>query len=213
MKKHTTVVAAFSEDQTERLSGVRKGQLRYWDKTGFFTPGYGNGEIVAGFGRVYSFSDVVSLRVLGILRNQYGISVQHLRQTKEHLLQPNRNGWAGVALYVHNKRVIWLEPNTHLPQEVASRQYLVETIKLAEVIAQTKGDIKTFGARNSEQFGRVEIRKNVSQSAAVIAGTRIPVRAIKNFYEAGFTAEQIILEYPDLTVGDVKAALAYKKAA
>lgn len=213
-KPQNTVVAAFSEEQAERLSGVRRGQLRYWDKTGFFAPGYGEGSLHAdGFGRVYSFADIVSLRVLGILRNQYGVSVQHLRQTKELLLAPNRNTWAGVGLYVHNKRVIWLEPGTDLPQEIASRQYLVETIKLEEVVAKTKGDIKSFGERKSEQIGKVESRKMVSQSAPVLAGTRIPVRAIQRFHEAGYTADQIILEYPDLTLRDIKAALEYQKAA
>jgi hypothetical protein len=32
------VISAFSEDQAERLTGITTSQLRYWAKTGFFTP-------------------------------------------------------------------------------------------------------------------------------------------------------------------------------
>lgn len=213
MGADNVIVAAFSEEQAERLTGVRKGQLRYWDKTGFFSPSYGEGALQDGFGRVYSFKDIVSLRVLGILRNQYDVSVQHLRRTKDELSRPDRETWTGVKLYVHNKRVIWSEPDTDQPQEVATRQYLLATIDLAEVVGKTKGDIRSLGTRRAEQHGQIEARKQVVQSAAVIAGTRIPVRAIKNFHDAGYTAEQILIEYPDLTVADVEAALAYKKAA
>ena len=210
---NSNVVAAFSEEQAERLTGVRKGQLRYWDQTGFFHPSFGEGDTQDGFGRVYSFSDIVSLRVLGILRNQYGISVQHLRHTKEELTHPNRDTWTGVKLYVHNKRVIWLEPGSELPQEVATRQYLLTTIDLEEVVTRTKGDIKQFGKRTQEQIGQVETRRLVNQSSAVLAGTRIPVRAILRFHEAGYSPAEIIKEYPDLTESDVAAALEYKKVA
>jgi hypothetical protein len=34
------VIAAFSEDHVYRLTGLSKGRLRYWDKTGFFAPTY-----------------------------------------------------------------------------------------------------------------------------------------------------------------------------
>lgn len=112
MGADNVIVAAFSEEQAERLTGVRKGQLRYWDKTGFFAPSYGEGALLDGFGRVYSFKDIVSLRILGILRNQYDVSVQHLRRTKDELSRPDRETWTGVKLYVHNKRVIWSEPDT-----------------------------------------------------------------------------------------------------
>lgn len=213
MPTSNTVIAAFSEDQAEGLTGVRKGQLRYWDQTAFFSPSYGEGTTADGFGRVYSFADIVSLRVLGILRNQYGISVQHLRQTKEELDHPGRDTWTGVKLYVHNKRVIWSEPGTLRPQEIATKQYLIPTIDLEEVVSKTRGDIRTLWQRKSDQFGRIEVRKHVAKSAAVISGTRIPVRAIQHFHEAGYSPEQIRSEYPDLTLSDIQAALDYKKAA
>jgi hypothetical protein len=32
------VITAFSEEQVDRLTGLSKAQLRYWDRTGFFAP-------------------------------------------------------------------------------------------------------------------------------------------------------------------------------
>ena len=49
------------------------------------------------------------------------------------------------------------------------------------------------------------------RNAPVIAGTRIPTAAIRRYQEAGYTVEQILAEYPDLTPHDVEAALKYEE--
>jgi uncharacterized protein (DUF433 family) len=43
----------------------------------------------------------------------------------------------------------------------------------------------------------------------IIRGTRVPVYLIVGFVEAGQTLEQIVDDYPDLTVEDVEAAVDY----
>ncbi len=43
----------------------------------------------------------------------------------------------------------------------------------------------------------------------IIRDTRVPVYLIVGFVEAGQTPEQIVDDYPDLTVEDVAAAVAY----
>jgi uncharacterized protein (DUF433 family) len=43
----------------------------------------------------------------------------------------------------------------------------------------------------------------------IIRGTRVPVWLIVGFVESGQTPEQIVDDYPDLTVEDVEAAVAY----
>jgi hypothetical protein len=35
------IISAFSEEQAERLTKISKQQLRYWDRTGFFSPAFG----------------------------------------------------------------------------------------------------------------------------------------------------------------------------
>jgi uncharacterized protein (DUF433 family) len=59
----------------------------------------------------------------------------------------------------------------------------------------------------------VQRKRGVVNSKPVIAGTRIPVAAIKAFHDEGYTINQIRQQYPLLTEQDVKAALAFSEAA
>ena len=43
----------------------------------------------------------------------------------------------------------------------------------------------------------------------IIRGTRVPVYVVVGLVEAGQTPEQIVDDYPDLTVEDIEAAVAY----
>jgi uncharacterized protein (DUF433 family) len=52
------------------------------------------------------------------------------------------------------------------------------------------------------KYGVIERSRFVNHNAPVIAGTRIPVSAIKNFAKAGYSTSQIIQEYPDFTEKD-----------
>ena len=206
-----SVIAAFSEDQAERLTGVTKAQLRYWDKTDFYRPSYAEDNRRVAFSRVYSFKDIVALRVLSALRNQYSVSLQHLRDVSVRLchLDSDPGRWAAARLYVHRKRVIWYEPDTDLPQEIASGQYMVP-IELQEVVADTKNRVdQLIYPRDQTKIGTIERSRYVAHNTHVIAGTRIPVNAIKRFAESGYTADQILQEYPDITKEDVEAALSF----
>lgn len=207
------VIAAFSEDQAVRLTGVRKGQLRYWDRTGFFSPSFCNDSFREGFGRIYSFRDVISLKVIGILRNKHDVSVQHLREVKQNLVRDDRNTWSGVKLYVINKRVHWVEPETGLPQDIASKQYTLQPIDLDIVVNAIRGDIREIIKRDSSKVGQVERVRSLNKSEPVIAGTRITVNAIRRFHAAGYSISQILAEYPDLRKADVNAALRFTEVA
>jgi uncharacterized protein (DUF433 family) len=44
-------------------------------------------------------------------------------------------------------------------------------------------------------------------NAWCVAGTRIPVSAIYNFTDAGYRPRQIVEQYPDLKLKDVREAL------
>lgn len=55
----------------------------------------------------------------------------------------------------------------------------------------------------------VSRRKDIQWGKPCIRGTRIPVRAIKNFHGSGFSVEEIREEFPTLSVEQVEAAIAY----
>lgn len=203
------IVSAFSEDQVQRLTGISKRQLRYWDRTGFFTPSLAEENRRIAFSRIYSFTDVVSLRVLNILRNQYGVSLQHLRKAAEDLPQMSEEKWGSTELFVLNRRVVFVEPETAQYREIVSKQYVIG-IPLREIVSDTKRDIKALRERDKGTAGTIVRSRNVCHNAWVMAGTRIRVASIKEFAKEGYTIRQIQKEYPTLTEADIEAALRYE---
>lgn len=211
MSDSEMIVSAFGEEHASQLTGITVRQLRYWDRTGFFTPSYAEENRRLPFSRVYSFRDIVALRVLNVLRNQYNVSLHHLRDVSRKLSGFSKEKWTATKLYVLNRRIVWVEPGTKLPQEVASGQYVVPVV-LGSVLADTEHDVVKLNVRDDKQIGAIERSRFISRNAPVLAGTRIPVIAIKRFAESGYSVSQILEEYPDLTEKDVHAAVAYDDA-
>ena len=203
------VIAAFSEEQVERLTGISKRQLRYWDRTDFFKPALANDNRRVAFSRIYSFRDVASLRVLNVLRNQYNVPLQHLRKVAEELPQMPYAKWTSTELFVLNRRVVFVEPGTDQYREILSKQYVIG-IPLGVVVSDTKRDAAKLQERDQENVGKVARARNVRHNALVIAGTRIAVETIKRFAEDGYSIGQIMQEYPTLTEADIRAALKHK---
>ena len=206
MREDETVVAAFSEEQVERLTGVSKQQLRYWDRTNFFKPALGSENRRDAYSRIYSFKDVASLRVLNVLRNQYNVPLQHLRKVAGQLADLSPARWTSTELFVLNKRVVFVEPDTAHYREIVSKQYVIG-LPLKVVMSDTKRDVERLQQREDGDFGRITHTRNVRHNAWVIAGTRISVETIKRFSEDGYSVDQILDEFPTLTKADVEAAL------
>lgn len=205
------LMAAFSEESVERLTGLTAAQLRYWDRTGFFAPAYADENRRAPYSRIYSFKDVVGLRALGLLRRQHNVSLQHLRQVAEKLSHLREDLWTKTTLYVLNRRVIIHEPGSGRLRDAVTGQYVLG-IPLKKIVADTKRDAERLLARPIQTIGRVEQSRRVLRNTPVVAGTRIPTGAIKRYSDAGYTIDQIISEYPDLTADDIKAALKYEES-
>lgn len=203
------VVAAFSEEQVERVTGLAKGRLRYWARTGFFKPSYLDDDLRLPFSRFYSFKDVVALRTLEMLRVQSNVPLQHLRKVAEKLSHLRDDLWTKTTLFVVNRKVVIVNPETGTPQEVVSGQYLLG-IPLKKVMEDTNVDIISMTSRKKSDVGRISRSRSISRNAWVVSGTRIPVAAIKRLYEDGFDIDAIIQEYPSMTREDVEAALQHK---
>ena len=203
------VIAAFSAEQVEYLTGLTKAQLLYWDRAGFFAPSYADDDRRSPYSRVYSFRDVVGLRTLWRLTEEFHVSLQHLRKVAEKLNHLTNDLWSSQILYVFDRKVVFDETGTGRLREVLSDQY-VNGLALGEVISDMRQAVERLRQRRDDQIGQIMRSRFVNHNAAVIAGTRIPVSAVRDFAEAGYTPGQIIKEYPDLTEQDVAAALAYR---
>ena len=95
-----TIISAFTEEQVARLTGLSVDQLRYWDRTRFFIPSYADENRRLPYSRIYSFKDIAELRVIGILRNQNSVSLQHLCEVAVELRKLSDDGWTKTKLYV-----------------------------------------------------------------------------------------------------------------
>ena len=196
------VVAAFTEDHVSALTGITKRQLQYWDRDGFFTPSLAYEDRSFPYARLYSFRDVVCLKVLNELRNNSKCSLPHLKDVKERLLHLGPDMWAKTTLYVLNKRVVLKNPKTKGLEEVVSGQGVLQ-IPLQVVADDMKAKVEALRIRKPASVGQFEQRRNRMHNQLVIAGTRIPVRSVKAFHEAGYSIDRIKKEYPTLTDEDM----------
>lgn len=198
------VVQAFSLEQTARLTGITSGQLLNWDRTGFFTPSLASDNRREVFSRVYTFNDLASLKVISTLRNETKVSLQHLREVGKKLSRLGENSWTKITLFVLNKKVVFHNPDTDTKEEIVSGQAILD-IPLQVVRSNMQRAVEADRIRCEKQIGQTEQRKFLSHSQMVIAGTRIPVKSVAAFVDAGYSNAMIIEEYPSLTVEDIEA--------
>jgi uncharacterized protein (DUF433 family) len=210
--KVSSVISAFSEEQVERLTGISVARLRYWDRTDFFKPSLAAENRRVRLSRIYTFLDIASLRVIAVLIKQYSVPLAHLRQVVMKLGGMDNAGWTRITLYVLNRKVSFDDVEAGRQREIVSDQYLIG-IPLERVLSDTKRDVASLSERGSELNGKVVRKMTVARNAPVVAGTRIPVRNIKQFHDAGYSPVQIMKEYPTLSKEDVLAAISFGEAA
>jgi DNA-binding transcriptional MerR regulator len=79
-----SALEGFTAQQATRLTGCTPHQLRYWDKVDLVTPSLQETGGRPGRRRLYSFRDLVALRVVKSLLDN-GMSVQRVRRAWDYL--------------------------------------------------------------------------------------------------------------------------------
>lgn len=205
-----SAIRAFSAFHVCRLTGLSLRQLAYWDDTKFFSPHYASDDRRSPFSRVYSFEDVVGLRVIAILRNDHKIPLQKLRKIAEQLSEYHPRPWSGLVLYVQGRKVHFKEPDTQRIRRVGHPQF-VFPIALDNVIADVQSKADALRHRRDEQIGRLERHRNIVHNAWVVAGTRIPTKTIWRYHRAGYDTSAIIRDYPLLKPADISSAISHER--
>ena len=205
-----SVIRAFSAFHVCRLTGLSLRQLSYWDETEFFSPYYASENSRSPFSRIYSFEDLVGLRVVAILRNEYKIPLQKLRQIAEQLSVYHSRPWSGLVLYVIGKNVFFKEPDTERIRKVGHPQYLF-TLPIDRVTTDMQAKADALRHRTGDQIGHLERHRNVVHNAWVVAGTRIPTKTVWRYYQAGYDTDSIIRDYPLLTPADIAKAISHEQ--
>lgn len=203
-----SIIGAFSEEQVERLTGLSRAQLGRWNRNGFIRPEYVNPRDGRSFKRIYSFKDLLKLRVLNQLRNVYNVPVHELRRVERELSHLGEDKWTSQKLWVHNRRVVFEEPESSKKREIASKQFIAE-IPLDAVVSDAREDIKKLNARDRNQIGKIDRKKHIHARDPVFSGTRITVSAVLSYINAGANDAAILREFPDLESADIHAAREY----
>lgn len=211
-KSPRAVVAAFTEAEVQRLTGISQRQLRYWASDDFYTPSLKVEDRELPTMRLYSFRDLVCLKVINALRNNSKVPLQELKRTKERLAHLGDDLWAKTTLYILGKRVVFDNSETGEKEEASSGQGVLR-IDLQVVTGQVESSIRAMRDRRTGTVGKIERKRGVAQNQPVIAGTRVPVRSIQSFSKAGYSIDDIHKQYPSLTKEDIIAAVNYRNVA
>lgn len=211
-KQPDVVMSAFTDEQAARLTGLSKSQLVYWDKQDFFKPSFGFENRRSAYSRIYSFRDLVSLKILNNLRNETKVPLQHLREVRRKLAHLGDDIWSKTTLFVLRKKVIFRNPETDELEEIVSSQGVLE-IPLQMVSNNMVSSVQEFNKRDVATVGKIERKKGFAHNQETIAGTRIRISSIKSFHEAGYSIDQILSEYPTLTPLDIEFAIKHEMAA
>lgn len=197
------VLAAFSIDHAARITGLSKSRLAQWDRLGFFSPEYIEDEDRRNpHARVYSFIDLVGLRTLQILADDYRVPLKELKKAAGELKKRTDRPWSEIPLGVLKYKVVFdLIEN---PRNVTDGQYALKHIQLSPIAREVEKRANDLRHRDSSQIGKAEKRKFIQHNTEVISGTRIPLSAIDSFIEEGYEDRQILEEYPSLAVQDIE---------
>lgn len=205
----SVVAASFTEDHVVRLTGLTKGQLRAWDRRGFFAPHHAYEDRKVPYSRIHSFRDVVGLKAISTLLKKHRVSLPQLIVVANELSRRGFEHWADVTLYVIKGDVSFRERSGDKVEIIKSGQFAM--LPVIDVISNVTEAAENIMQRSDEGIGKIVQNKHIMRNAPVIAGTRIPVATIQRYTKAGFSNAQIISEYPSITETDIKAAISFNQ--
>ena len=205
MSKPTNLHAVYSIDQASRLTGLSAERLMAWDRAGFFTPEYADKNRRLPFSRIYSFEDIVGLRTLALLRDRHHVTMRELRKVAIALSEETVRPWSDLRLTAVNRNVVRIDENGDGAGVLDGQRTCIE---LKSVIEEVTESARRMLVRASGTSGRVEKNKFILHNVERIAGTRIPVSAVKSYIKDGADNLEIFGAYPDLTADDINAVRA-----
>lgn len=191
------------------LTGLSKRQLRTWDRTDILTPYIAEGDRKRRSSRLYSFRDLVALRVLGRLRG--AVPRSELSKIQSWLNEHACAIWSDLRITVCDDIVYLSDPKSNAEMPRCGPTGITFTIDVAEVVDALQMDIERYKQRRPEDIGQITRKRGVMGYAWIVAGTRIPTSAIWSFHEAGYDAHGIIEQYPHLTPKDIEAAIEHER--
>ena len=134
---------AFTSKQACYLSGCTSHQLRYWDKVKLVSPTIQSSNGKPGVPKLYSFRDIVSLRVIKTLLDN-GMSIQRVRRAWRYL---TKNGnledqLSNIRLVSDGKTIYTVEDEVVFDALKSGQLAFFETIDT--VTKEVREDVSKF---------------------------------------------------------------------
>ncbi|MBI5547533.1 MAG: MerR family transcriptional regulator [Deltaproteobacteria bacterium] len=138
---------SFNVRAVERIAGLTHRQLTHWDKTGLIKPSV---QPATGRGsrRLYSFEDLVDLRVVATLRES-GVSLQAIRKTVAYLRKHHsalHRPLASLTLVTDGKRIFALTDDPDTLIDITSRGQLTFAIAVGRIVLNLREKLTVLSA-------------------------------------------------------------------
>ena len=157
---------AFDSKMVRRIVGVSLRQIQYWDERGFIRPSV---KLAEGLGtkRLYSFSDLVQLKVVNDL-TEYGLSLQKIRRCLHYLKRyfPETTQLLSTLKYLTDgERLFVLTSDRNKILDVMDRQF-VFSLGIGNLVRELDGEVRRLTGRANSRFSRNERRAEGKRAAS-----------------------------------------------
>src|SRR5580658_1735178 len=139
-----TQVGGFKGPQVCGLVGITYRQLDYWARTGLLQPSVASAQ-GSGSRRVYSYSDVLELKVIKRLLDA-GVSLQSARRAVECLREDLGADVASSNLVLTGTSSVLARSNGEVVDLLAGGQGVFNIVPLAGVVEELDADIVSLDA-------------------------------------------------------------------
>ncbi|HET8738272.1 MAG TPA: helix-turn-helix domain-containing protein [Acidimicrobiia bacterium] len=136
---------AFTAEQACRLSNCTHHQLRYWDKVGLVKPSVQDTGGRPGVRRLYSFRDLVALRVVrGLLDN--GMSLQRVRRAWDYLRREGNmdNHLSDVKLVTDGQTIFRISRDEGELMDALREGQLAFFVAIGDIAREVEEDVTRF---------------------------------------------------------------------
>lgn len=202
-----SVIRAFTLEQAANIAHISKRRARYWARKGVLVPHIAYDTTQSPHRYLYDFTDVVGLRTLGLLRDKYNLSLQQLRKAYTFLRLHSDRPWSELRFWVRGRELLFSTPSGHQIISATRPGQAAMAIEIERVAESVRDAANALRARAPEDIGQTERHKGIQGNKVVVKGTRVPVSAIVELDEDGYTPEEIVRALPALTLEDVRVIL------
>lgn len=133
---------AFDSKTVSRLAGVSLRQIQYWDEQGFLRPSIKRAT-GKGSKRLYSFSDLVKLRVIKSL-SDYGMNPGRIRICVRHLRRIGAMRWIpkGSLRYLTDGKELFVLTNDQSEMLEALDRQFVFSLAIGDVVDELHDEVR-----------------------------------------------------------------------